>query len=209
MTAPDAPEGNNYLGMSCYNGKETSRSFGSADGPLSVTFYMKTVGGSDYWNFNAIYILSSPGNGQLGMIIRGDSVECGSASYATTSGTWYQHELSIRPDSVNGGTFDWYVNGQLVASNQAFGDDALLPCATFYFLRAGNDANLECFIDDIRIGKGQDRLPAPTFTPGSPYVFGSKKITIQSPTPGAQIYYTTDGSLPVVGGTLYAGLVTV
>ena len=52
-------------------------------------------------------------------------------------------------------------------------------------------------------------VATPTFNPPSEMFTGSLQVAIADATPGAQIYYTTDGSPPTVGSTPYTGPITV
>jgi hypothetical protein len=52
-------------------------------------------------------------------------------------------------------------------------------------------------------------LTTPTFSPPAGSYGSSQSVTISCLTPGSTIYYTTDGSTPTTGSTLYAGPVTV
>jgi hypothetical protein len=49
----------------------------------------------------------------------------------------------------------------------------------------------------------------PTFSPGSGTYSTAQSVTIQDTTPSASIYYTTDGSPPSTGSTLYSAPVPV
>lgn len=50
---------------------------------------------------------------------------------------------------------------------------------------------------------------APTFTPPAGTYNAVQNVTIASTTPGATIYYTTDGTTPSASGTMYNGPVTI
>ena len=50
---------------------------------------------------------------------------------------------------------------------------------------------------------------APTLTPGSGTFAGTQAVTISDTTPGAVIYYTTDGSTPTTSSTVYQNPFTV
>jgi hypothetical protein len=68
---------------------------------------------------------------------------------------------------------------------------------------------IDMHIDNIRLNATLGQFTAaPVFTPGGKYISGPKDIKITA-TPGATIYYTTDGSTPTVGGTPYTGEVIV
>lgn len=49
----------------------------------------------------------------------------------------------------------------------------------------------------------------PTFSPAAGTYMAAQSVTISDSTPGASIYYTTDGSTPTTASTLYAGAITV
>lgn len=49
----------------------------------------------------------------------------------------------------------------------------------------------------------------PVFAPMDKYLSGSTEVTITAQAPGADIYYTTDGTPPMVNGTVHASPVTV
>lgn len=55
----------------------------------------------------------------------------------------------------------------------------------------------------------QQTAAAPVFSPGTETFSGSLSATITDATPGATIYYTTDGSTPTTTSTVYSGPVTV
>ena len=50
---------------------------------------------------------------------------------------------------------------------------------------------------------------APTFAPAAGKYTGAQSVTISDAVSGATIYYTTDGTVPTTGSTVYAGPVTV
>lgn len=52
-------------------------------------------------------------------------------------------------------------------------------------------------------------LSAPTFSPGSGTYGSAQAVTLSEATPGATIYYTTNGSTPTTSSPIYAGPITV
>jgi hypothetical protein len=64
----------------------------------------------------------------------------------------------------------------------------------------------------VLAGAATSSIPAtavPTFTPGSGTFASSQAVTISDAKPGADIYYTTDGSTPTTASTLYQNPFTV
>jgi hypothetical protein len=70
-------------------------------------------------------------------------------------------------------------------------------------------------LDPLTIGasdpatSGTPVAAKPTFSPGSGTYSSTQTVTISSSTPGATIYYTTDGSMPTTASQSYSGPVTV
>ena len=58
-------------------------------------------------------------------------------------------------------------------------------------------------------GKAMERVAAPAFSPEAGAVAAGTVVTITSPTEGASIYYTLDGTEPTKASTLYTGGITV
>ncbi len=56
---------------------------------------------------------------------------------------------------------------------------------------------------------GTQQAATPVLTPGTESFNGSASITITDSTPGATIYYTTNGTTPTASSTLYTGAITV
>ncbi|MDE3155355.1 MAG: chitobiase/beta-hexosaminidase C-terminal domain-containing protein [Acidobacteriota bacterium] len=52
-------------------------------------------------------------------------------------------------------------------------------------------------------------IPAPSFSPGAGTYSTAQNVTISSSVSGASLYYTTDGSTPTTGSTLYAGPIAI
>lgn len=55
----------------------------------------------------------------------------------------------------------------------------------------------------------EQRATAPIFSPGPGTFVTAQSVTLSSPTPGAAIHYTTDGSTPTASSTLYTGAISV
>ena len=55
----------------------------------------------------------------------------------------------------------------------------------------------------------QPTATAPIFSPAPGSYTSAQSVTLSTPTPGASIHYTTDGSTPTASSTLYSKAITV
>jgi Legume lectin domain/Chitobiase/beta-hexosaminidase C-terminal domain/Fn3 associated len=98
------------------------------------------------------------------------------------------------------------------ASNLTSGRDTLGPAVKFVVPVVTNGkvyVGAQKEVDVFGLLSGESQAVAPAFSPaGGSYSTGTK-VTITSTTPGASIYYTTDGSAPSGGSNLYSGPLTV
>jgi len=74
-----------------------------------------------------------------------------------------------------------------------------------------DDQNAHLFIEDFEVTdfSGGITVEAPTFAPPAGTYTTAQDIVMTSATSGASVYYTTDGSTPTTGSTLYGGPVTI
>ena len=63
--------------------------------------------------------------------------------------TWHTMKLVVRPDTVNGGTYDWYLNDVLQASNYDFRFDPTGQSTGFAMWHWASDNTLESFTDSV------------------------------------------------------------
>lgn len=66
-------------------------------------------------------------------------------------------------------------------------------------------------VENILVGEvatPTDPVASPEFSPTPGSYFGSTAVTITSATPGASLYYTTNGTEPTTSSTLYSGPIT-
>jgi hypothetical protein len=73
---------------------------------------------------------------------------------------------------------------------------------------AGNDA---ASINDFTLVNNADsgQTGVPVMTPAGGAAYATESVTLSSATAGALVYYTTDGSTPDTGDTLYTGAITL
>src|SRR5262249_59550483 len=68
---------------------------------------------------------------------------------------------------------------------------------------AGNEAAVAPLADAWTVPAGT--VATPTFTPNGGMFNGTVSVSLAEATPGASIFYTTDGSTPTIAATPYAG----
>jgi hypothetical protein len=90
----------------------------------------------------------------------------------------------------------------------------ITPGSSYRYFRVINH-DLPCYLAELRfegqIGSGTPSWQPvrPTFSPAAGKCTNGSTVTITTPTSGASLYYTTDGSTPTTGSTLYTGPVTL
>ncbi len=100
----------------------------------------------------------------------------------------------------------------LYASNLTSGRDQLGPAVKFVVPVVTNGkvyVGTQKEVDVFGLLNGETYAAAPTMTPGSGTYTVNVQVTMVSATPNAKIYYTTDGSVPSTGATLYSAPITL
>jgi hypothetical protein len=104
------------------------------------------------------------------------------------------------------------VSNFLYGSNLTSGRDTLGPAVKFVVPVVTNGkvyVGAQKEVDVFGLLSGESQAVAPAFSPVAGSYSAGVQVTITSTTPSASIFYTTDGSTPTSGSTLYAGPVTV
>ncbi|MGA3161761.1 MAG: chitobiase/beta-hexosaminidase C-terminal domain-containing protein [Terracidiphilus sp.] len=73
----------------------------------------------------------------------------------------------------------------------------------------GDGTPADSTVDEWQDYNGISPAPAPTFSPSAGVFTSAPTVTISDVAPGATIYYTTSGTAPTTGSTLYTGAITV
>ncbi|MGG2200036.1 family 43 glycosylhydrolase [Paenibacillus validus] len=171
-----------------------------------------------------IFRVSDPGHGAdkmngyyaglntSGFLIVGKMNSAGNGGQGSWTGI-SQTVADVKPNEFNrlkvvalGTRYYIYLNGKLVT---AFTDETY-PSGTIG-LRAWND-NKSAVYDNVSLlslTKVTSQAKAPVFIPGGGTFKGSQTVMILSPTPGATIHYTTDGSMPNTSSPVYGSPLTV
>jgi len=155
-----AYEGDYTMYTVATNGAYAYRSIGEATEPFVVTFAIKCatptstayqdvkIQTSDYW----------AGAPQAGINVTGYSdgtaiieTKGGSNSVAITPLTWYEVKLVIRPDTTSGGTYDVYVDDELLEADIDFPNDATSACAYLMYAHFMTDNAMYTDIDAINV----------------------------------------------------------
>ena len=123
------------------------------------------------------------------------------------SGT-FDNDFNVTISAAAGATIRYTLNGNAPDSNSSIYSGAISIAGT-KTLKAIAQKN---GYSDSNVSTGAYTLVVadPTMTPpdGNTVTLGDT-VTIESATDGATIYYTTDGTEPTVGGTVYSGPITI
>ena len=182
-----------------------------------------------YWNGNAYFWGSSDyaksfqlTNGQLSATYSSHSPALsgfpGPSMVISANGTQSGIAWAARTDSFgsNGSevlfAFDATdLSRQLYASTSNARDDAG-PATKFVVPVIANGKvylGAAYQVDVYGLLNGQATTAAPVISPSGGTFTGTENVTLTSATHSASIYYTTDGSVPTTGSTLYAGPISV
>jgi hypothetical protein len=104
------------------------------------------------------------------------------------------------------------VSNLLYGSNLTSGRDTLGPAVKFVVPVVTNGkvyVGTQKQVNVFGLLTDESKAAAPVFGPAAGSYSAGVQVTITSATPGASIFYTTDGSTPTSGSTLYSGVVTV
>ena len=104
------------------------------------------------------------------------------------------------------------VSDLLYGSNLTSGRDTLGPAVKFVVPVVTNGkvyVGAQKEVDVFGLLTDESQAAAPVFSPAAGSYSAGVQVTMSSATPGASIYYTTDGSTPSSGSTLYTGALTV
>lgn len=84
-----------------------------------------------------------------------------------------------------------------------------VPAVEHLYIRFSNLANVDYRIDDLSLVIGEETylqtVEHPTITPANGTYYQSVEVTMNCATPGASIYYTTDGTEPTTASIAYTG----
>lgn len=97
--------------------------------------------------------------------------------------------------------------GDVVSDVDSFNPDGTVTASSPHLSTYSVDAN-SC-LTLIHIGVPLTPAASPTFSPTSGTYASPQSVAITDGTPGAQIYFTTDGSTPTTSSNLYAGAIAV
>lgn len=155
------------------------------------------------------------------------ATDANSGKYYTSGNQWrlYQTGNATLTIATSSGTLSsvkvTYASqntGVLKNGTETVASDAVLSVTgssiTLSVGNSGSATNGQARVTAITVvyeadGGGSLTCATPTFDPAAGTYTSAQSVTISTTTPGATIYYTTDGNDPVVSGNVYSGPITV
>jgi Legume lectin domain/Chitobiase/beta-hexosaminidase C-terminal domain len=134
-------------------------------------------------------------------------------TFSPAAGTYLGTQTVTVSDTTSGAAIFYTMDGStptasVGGSTQAY--SAPLTVTSTQTIKAiANSASLAASAVSSATYTIEQRATAPIFSPGPGTFAAAQSVTMSSPTPGAAIYYTTDGSAPTASSTLYTGAISV
>jgi glucose/arabinose dehydrogenase len=121
----------------------------------------------------------------------------------TVTGSGSLLSQSVTINGLGGGTISWVPRSFTFVSNGASSTLTLRD-------QSATTGSLDMLLDKVRvIATTLPQAATPTFNPAGGTYSAAQSVTLASPSPGAAIYYTTNGSTPTTSSTFYTTPVTV
>lgn len=127
-------------------------------------------------------------------------VACGNYSSGTTP---IAFNTTTNQDPY-GNTITWSSSAPTIGNVSSTGQITCLTSGTFSSLATANPGNIT-FNQWVWTCSGSTPAATPVITPATGTFTSSQSVTMTDTTPGSSIYYTTNGTTPNTGSTLYTG----
>jgi hypothetical protein len=209
----------------------TSPNGGSFTGPVTVTLTSATAGSQIYFTTNgsapttastpytSAFVLSSTAT------VRAKAIKAGMTDSAESSATFTISQASVAAPSIspNGGSFTAPVTvtlGSATAGAQIYfttngsapttgstlyGGAFVLSSTATVRAKAIKSGMTDSAESAATFTIAQAGVVAPSISPNGGSFTGPVTVSLASSTAGAQIYFTTNGSAPTTGSTVYSG----
>ena len=168
--------------------------------PVTVTVGASTFTSLGALNFSKPYQGANPPSQVLSAASTGASFLFATTAVTSTGGNW----LLISPNNVNLATpqpITVSVNAESSLSPGNYTAEIILND------QDGTQASVIPVF--LTVGSTAPPTATPTFTPGTGSYTATQSVTLADPTPGATIYYTTNGTTPSTSSSQYTGPISV
>jgi hypothetical protein len=176
----------------------------------SSPMYTSAITVSDTLTLQAIATASSYASSPVATAVFNINLPTDTPTFSPAAGTYPMTQSVTISDATPAATIYYTTNGYTPSTSSTVygGPIAVASWETIEAIAIAPGSS-QSLVGLAPYTIGSPAAAAPTFSPGGGTYSTPEMVAISDATPGATIYYTTDGSTPTTGSAMYASAITV
>jgi len=152
-------------------------------------------------------IAAGNGYSQSAVATASYTIQSATPTFSPASGTYYSPQSVLLSDATLGVNIYYTTNGSIPTTNSTLytGPIPVGATMTIKAIAAGNGDSQS----SVAAATYTIQAMTPTFLPAAGTYYTPQSVALSDATPGVNIYYTTNGSIPTTNSTLYTGPIAV